>query len=70
MKVHIFVTNDCNLSCDYCYVSGLREKLYFSPALVSSLITFINNVLKLNKSENVTLNFFGGEPLQSQGHKY
>lgn len=63
MKVHIFVTNDCNLSCDYCYVSGLREKLYFGSELVNSLITFINNVLELNKSESVTLNFFGGEPL-------
>jgi uncharacterized protein len=63
MMVHIFVTNDCNLSCDYCYVSELREKLYFKTEYIDSLIIFINRVLSLNKSKSLTVNFFGGEPL-------
>ncbi|AKG33380.1 radical SAM/SPASM domain-containing protein [Paenibacillus durus] len=63
MIIHVFVTNDCNLSCDYCYVSGLREKLYFNTEYVDSLIIFINRALSLNKSESLTVNFFGGEPL-------
>ncbi|OPA80839.1 hypothetical protein BVG16_00340 [Paenibacillus selenitireducens] len=63
MMVHVFVTNDCNLSCDYCYVSELREKLYFRTEFIDSLISFINRALSLNKSEKVLLNFFGGEPL-------
>lgn len=63
MMIHIFVTNDCNLGCDYCYVSELREKLYFKHEYVDSLIVFIGRVLDLNKSESLTINFFGGEPL-------
>jgi uncharacterized protein len=63
MMIHIFVTNDCNLSCDYCYVSALREKLYFRSESIDPLISFINRALLVNKSEGVILNFFGGEPL-------
>ncbi|OAB44808.1 radical SAM/SPASM domain-containing protein [Paenibacillus glacialis] len=63
MMVHIFVTNDCNLNCDYCYVASQREKKEFRVESISNLISFINRMLSLNKSEVVIFDFFGGEPL-------
>lgn len=63
MIVHIYVTNKCNLDCEYCYVTEQRGTEDFKAELVSDLITFIKNALKLNQSERLILDFFGGEPL-------
>lgn len=63
MLVHIFVTNNCNLNCEYCYVSDLKKKKNFTTDSVEDLIVFVNKAIALNKSERITLDFFGGEPL-------
>jgi len=63
MMVHLFVTNDCNLKCDYCYVSGLREKINFKIDDVDHFVNFISRTIMLNGSDTLTINFFGGEPL-------
>ncbi|NOJ73113.1 radical SAM/SPASM domain-containing protein [Paenibacillus alvei] len=63
MLIHIFTTNKCNLNCEYCYVSGLREKKDFDLKSIDNLILFIKTALKRNNSDKLFVDFFGGEPL-------
>lgn len=54
------LTNQCNLSCDYCFVSQNNSDMSLEIAEKA-----ISMVLKNSKIKNVipSINFFGGEPL-------
>src|SRR5690606_38528118 len=62
MSVIVFVTESCNLRCDYCKVMKMitspNKKATQSMAIVSSLL----KCLELT-SGNVNITFYGGEPL-------
>lgn len=60
MEYTIWVTGNCNLSCKYCYVEDMKNKINFSANYIPNLISFIN---KTYSYENIQINFFGGEPL-------
>lgn len=54
MSLVLFLTNNCNLHCKYCFVNKNKEEL--------SLENYIKTInIYKNVTENVT--FFGGEPL-------
>ena len=54
MSVVLFLTNQCNLKCKYCFVPKCKETM--------NLDTYIKVINKL-KDNNNHLTFFGGEPL-------
>lgn len=60
MNYSIWVTSICNLKCRYCYVKKERRNRSFDKELVPNLIEFIKNT---NNEDEVTVSFFGGEPL-------
>jgi putative peptide-modifying radical SAM enzyme len=58
MDFVIFLTERCNLKCKYCETPETRSKFTQDPS-------YSNETLKdfLNKAPNVTLQFYGGEPM-------
>lgn len=65
MEYFVYLTNDCNLKCDYCSVLIDCEKnnLPIKPSYsYDELITFISNTQLLTNDNEISLYFFGGEP--------
>lgn len=65
MEYFIYMTNDCNLKCDYCSVLMDCEKnnLPMKPTYnYIELIEFIKNTQHQNNDEEISIYFFGGEP--------
>lgn len=61
MEYTIWITNDCNMKCRYCYVDKMKGTNSFAENSVARLIQFINETSKTVKE--IKINFFGGEPL-------
>ena len=59
MKYTLFLTERCNLACDYCYVRKSDERM--SLGLAEQIVDFAFRHTPL--SEEVDIGFFGGEPL-------
>ena len=59
MKYTIFVTQQCNLACDYCYIGKKQESM--SPQVARAAVDLIFE--RTPPNENVDIGFFGGEPL-------
>jgi len=55
---------DCNLACSYCYEDTFRGRHYMSPATADLLVETIQRD-QIEQGRNVTLSFYGGEPLLS-----
>ena len=58
----ILPTTDCNARCFYCYEAGC-EKIEMDPAVTEDAISFILNTCGEGE---LTLRFFGGEPLMGE----
>lgn len=58
--IMIFVTEQCNLRCDYCYISKTPARMSLSTAKKSVDFLLTNAG---PRSESVDVCFFGGEPL-------
>ena len=57
---------DCNLDCVYCYEEGFRGDHYLSQATAELLVdTLVRE--RISQGMDVSLSFYGGEPLLSQG---
>lgn len=58
---NVFVTNRCNLSCQYCYEGQNKLQDNFTPEKIDLLLKFME---KYNvRGDSVPVNFHGGEPL-------
>ena len=56
---------DCNLDCDYCYEGEFRQQQYMSEETAQLLVqTLVRDQLCAGK--NLTLTFYGGEPMLSE----
>jgi len=55
---------DCNLACHYCYEDNFRGQLYMSSATAELLVDTIQHS-QIKQGRDVTLSFYGGEPLLS-----
>ena len=66
-KFHaIVVLNlDCNLACPYCFEEGVRVGSYMSPETADLLVAMIERD-HLAQGRQVSLDFYGGEPLLSR----
>ena len=59
MKYTLCITQQCNLSCDYCYI--VKKKSVMSLDIAVNIINFIFKNTPLE--EKINIGFFGGEPL-------
>lgn len=56
---------DCNLACPYCFEEGVREGRYMSSETADLLVEMLERD-HLSKGREVSLDFYGGEPLLSR----
>lgn len=65
MKLSIWVTKKCNMSCTYCYEDGMvREDIEINETdYIRKAIEFINVTCERINSHKLFIKFFGGEPL-------
>lgn len=61
LTITLFVTNECNFRCSYCYEKFNNNKM--SNIEYMSILNFIENQLDSKKFNNLKVNLFGGEPL-------
>jgi uncharacterized protein len=57
---------DCNLACIYCFEGTRKGKLYMAQETGDLLVEFIKKKVLPHKEE-ISLTFYGGEPLLSSG---
>jgi uncharacterized protein len=58
--IEIEMTNLCNLKCKYCYVDKEHPRT-ISKEILNNILDFLEK--KNIKHKNLTIQFFGGEPL-------
>ncbi len=56
---------DCNLACPYCFEEGVRGKHYMSSETADTLVEMIERE-QFSSGREVSLDFYGGEPLLSR----
>lgn len=64
LNVTLCVTEDCNLACTYCYMVGKNSFKKMDFEMAKKIVDFIVDDPYCNSlSENLMLDFIGGEPL-------
>ncbi|MGL5716593.1 MAG: radical SAM protein [Paraclostridium sp.] len=61
LNLTIALTLDCNMACPYCFET--RTDSYMDTELADSIITFIKRYHELSDINELSINWFGGEPL-------
>ena len=64
MECTLYLTDDCNLKCSYCYEGNKKNKSYMNEKTLEKALEFItkNNY----PNETIHLVFLGGEPLMNK----
>ena len=66
LNITLFLTNNCNLRCTYCFQSHDREDNVMSEGILEKVFEYIKNTFESNKNLNaLSFVMFGGEPCQS-----
>jgi len=68
MECTIYLTEDCNLRCSYCYEGNNKRKKTLSLAKLRQSLEFI--VVNNPAGDDINLTFLGGEPLLNKGMIY
>jgi len=64
LNITLFLTNNCNLRCTYCFQSHDREDNVMSEGILEKVFEYIKNTFESNKNLNaLSFVMFGGEPL-------
>lgn len=65
MKLSIWVTKTCNMSCSYCYEEGIirEDSSICESDYINKVISFINTMCSKTSNRKLFIKFFGGEPL-------
>lgn len=64
LNITLFLTNNCNLRCTYCFQSHNRENNVMSEEVLEKIFEYIKSSFKSNKNLNaLSFVMFGGEPL-------
>lgn len=61
----VYMTYDCNLACNYCYVAnviGIKRPEYLKGETLNAVIKFIKNSAQENGIKELFIVFTGGEP--------
>lgn len=62
MIVKFWVTNDCNLKCNYCYEGQNKAKKYMSKNVIDKAINYTLNYIKKLNTNDLIVSIHGGEP--------
>lgn len=66
--ITFIVTQDCQLSCKYCYLVGKNNKMTMSQKTACEIVDyFLREDTFLDKHKPIVFDFIGGEPLLSIG---
>ncbi|MBB6713128.1 radical SAM/SPASM domain-containing protein [Clostridium gasigenes] len=60
MNISFWVTKQCNLNCNYCYVSKKNKKMTLDTA--KSAVEFAIDKINTSKDEKIKISIHGGEP--------
>lgn len=64
MKFTVWLTNDCNLKCTYCYERNNKKQDKMLPDTASQVVDFILKQMQKRKiNDCIIIDFLGGEPL-------
>lgn len=67
MECTLYLTDDCNLECSYCYEG--HDKLH-NHILQTTIEKAIDYMVCVNEEEEIELNFLGGEPMLNKKMMY
>ena len=71
MDISLWITNKCNLSCDYCYESKNQNNISMNKKMIRDCITFSFQYLENYLEEDIRIQIHGGEPfLEFDNIKY
>ena len=63
-EISLFLTEKCNLNCDYCYQRDDKKRRIGSITYTKAINALEPILMDVkNNSKSVVLSFFGGEPL-------
>ncbi|PIE99055.1 MAG: hypothetical protein CR988_00620 [Treponema sp.] len=65
LNIMLVMNYNCNCECKYCFENLDQSFLLTKNIDIKKIVNFILDIYKRNKSESLTLTFFGGEPLLS-----
>lgn len=65
MEITIYLTDECNFYCSYCY-EGKKKSEYLDELKIKKILTYINN----NGTGTTRITFHGGEPLLNKDGFY
>lgn len=63
LNITIWVTNDCNMKCIYCYEGTDKIKNYMSQEVAEATVNYINKLISAQDIKKCNIHFHGGEPL-------
>ena len=61
--VRILTTYDCNFDCGYCIEEGVKKPIYMDAQCSDALVNWLMDRAERNGTEQISLSFYGGEPL-------
>lgn len=62
-KIMVLTTYDCNFACTYCVEEGVKRPVALDGDLPERIAAWIIRRLEKLRSQRLSLNFYGGEPL-------
>lgn len=66
----ILTTYDCNFACKYCIEEGVKKPVYMDDRCSDALVHWLVNRAAENGTKEISLLFYGGEPLLNTGPIY
>jgi uncharacterized protein len=65
MRATILTTYDCNFACQYCVEEGVKNPVKMDEEHCQSTVDWLIKRLDKYQSDNIRLQFYGGEPLMN-----
>ena len=64
MNITFWVTQDCNLSCSYCYnkAGNNIKKKYMTEAIINDALLLFSKTEAWQEASTLNITFHGGEP--------
>lgn len=70
LGIILSMTSLCNFSCNYCYEDCRKKdvvnKKYIDRKTIDKVYNFIKEYVRQNNTENISIAYFGGEPLMDK----